>query len=190
MNERQLGKACKKEAIQALKKQDEEQQARQTEQAVQRTKTHINAQMDSMLNERNALVAEAVELRKTDPEAAAYVIALGYDIDLTIKQARGVLAMANGQALHSKLERLMTASIALMREINTTPVKYTPSKERDRIRKENQLHNMMQKLARDARLDELSIYTGGITPSDGKGSAFEADVLAAERKAQIEEFDD
>ena len=98
--------------------------------------------------------------------------------------------MANGQALHGKIEQLISESISLMRAINTTSVKYTPKKQRDKLRKEKQLHDMMQQLAREARMDELGIYTGGITPSDGKGSAFEADVLAAERKAQIDEFDD
>lgn len=190
MNERQMEKACKKEALKALKKQGEEQRARQAEQEIQHNKERISSQIDVMLKERNTLVAEAVELRRTDPAAAEYVIALGREIDETIKEACGVLAMSNGQALQRKIEKLIDESISLMRAINTTPVKFTPKKERDNLSNQKKLHDMMQKLAREARRDELGIYTDGIIPSSGKGSAFEADVLAAEKRAQIDEFDD
>ena len=190
MNERQMEKACKKEALEALKKQEKEQKAQQAEQDAQRNKAHINAQIDVMSKERDALVAEAVELRRTDPESAAYVIALGNNVDKAIKRARGTLAMANGQALQAKIGKLVDDSIALMRAINTASVQYTPSKERTKLRKQKQLHDMLVRLADEARTDELGIYMGGIMPSDGTGSAFEADVRAAEKKAEIDEFDD
>ena len=190
MNERQMEKACKKEALQALKKQDQEQQERQAEQDMQRNKARITSHIDVMMQERKALVAEAVELRRTDPASAETLISMGSYIDDSIKQACGVLAIANSQALQQKVEEMMSKVLGIMRTINTTPVKFMPKKEIKKLHEQKRLHDMMQKLAREARMDELSIYTGGITPSDGKGSAFEADVLAAEKKAQIDEFDD
>lgn len=190
MNEKQREKACNKEALKALKQQDQEQQAHHAEQDMRRNKARISSQIDVMMQDRNALVAEAVELRRTDPTSAETLIAMGYYIDESIKQARGVLAIASSQALQQKVENIMMKVMGVMRTINTSSVRFTPKKEIAKVRDQKRLHDMMQKLAREVRADELSIYTGGITPSDGKGSAFEADVLNAEKRAQIDEFDD
>ena len=190
MNERQLQKACKKEAMDALKRQDKEQQNQYIEQEIRRNKARISSQIDDMEQQRNTLVDEAVALRKTDPESASYVIAMGNEIDKAIKQARAALAMANGQALQGKIENLIDASVALMRTINTSEVQFTPRKYRKDLAKQKRIHDMMVKISRQARDEELGIYLNSVVPSDGKGSAFEADVLAAERKAQIDEFDD
>ena len=189
-NEKANKKACFKEAEKEYIRRQKEQDQRNSEQNIQLEKVRISSKVDHLQAERDKLVMEAVELRRIDPEAAKLIIAQGADIDVAIRQARKTLATANGMSLQSRVEELIDESISLMRDINTRPISYTSMKNRKKLRREKAIHDIMHELAAKSREEEISLYTGGIISTSGAGSAFENDVLAAERKALIEEIDD
>lgn len=189
-NEKANKKACFKEAEKEYIRRQKEQDQRNSEQNIQLEKVRISSKVDHLQAERDKLVMEAVELRRIDPEAAKLIIAQGADIDAAIRQARKTLATANGMSLQSRVEELIDESISLMRDINTRPISYTSMKNRKKLRREKAIHDIMHELAAKSREEEISLYTGGIISTSGAGSAFENDVLAAERKALIEEIDD
>ncbi len=118
------------------------------------------------------------------------IIAQGAGIDAAIRQARRTLATANGMSLQSRIEELIDESIGLMRDINTRTITYTAKKNRKKLRREKAIHDIMRELAAKSREEEMALYTDGIISTDGVGSAFENDVMAAERKALIEEIDE
>ena len=189
-NEKANKKACFKEAEKEYIRRQKEPDQRNSEQNIQLEKVRISSKVDHLQAERDKLVMEAVELRRIDPEAAKLIIAQGADIDVAIRQARKTLATANGMSLQSRVEELIDESISLMRDINTRPISYTSMKNRKKLRREKAIHDIMHELAAKSREEEISLYTGGIISTSGAGSAFENDVLAAERKALIEEIDD
>lgn len=189
-NEKQNMKACFKEAEKEYSRRQKEQDQRNSEQNIQLEKVRISSKVDHLQAERDKLVMEAVELRRIDPEAAKLIIAQGADIDAAIRQARKTLATANGMSLQSRVEELIDESIGLMRDINTRPISYTSMKNRKKLRREKAIHDILKEMAAKSREEEISLYTGGIISTSGAGSAFENDVLAAERKALIEEIDD
>lgn len=189
-NEKANRKACFKEAEKEYARRQKEQEQRNSEQNIQREKVRISSKVDQLQAERDKLVAEAVELRRIDPEAAKMIIAQGAGIDAAIRQARRTLATANGMSLQSRIEELIDESIGLMRDINTRPITYTAKKNRKKLRREKAIHDIMRELATKSREEEMALYTDGIISTDGVGSAFENDVMAAERKALIEEIDE
>ena len=189
-NEKENRKACCKEAEKEYIRRQKEQDQRNSEQNIQLEKVRISSKVDHLQAERDKLVMEAVELRRIDPEAAKLIIAQGADIDAAIRQARKTLATANGMSLQSRVEELIDESISLMRDINTRPISYTSMKNRKKLRREKAIHDILQEMAAKSREEEISLYTGDIISTSGVGSAFENDVLAAERKALIEEIDD
>ena len=93
-NEKANRKACFKEAEKEYARRQKEQEQRNSEQNIQREKVRISSKVDQLQAERDKLVAEAVELRRIDPEAAKMIIAQGAGIDAAIRQARRTLATA------------------------------------------------------------------------------------------------
>ena len=138
--------------------------------------------------ERDRFINETVALRKTNPEAAKIMIARGATIDAAILQAQKALAMADSLGIEKRITDLIEESFALIRKLNTAPVRFRTKKELEKLHRDSKLHTIMRDLAESSRQQEWGIYTDEI--GSGVGSTFEADVLAREREAAIEDIDD
>lgn len=181
-------KACEREAKRVLAGREQERQSTSAAQEIARNKAVINGKIAGLQEERNQFLRETVALRKTNPEAAKIMIARGASLDAAILQAQKSLAMANSLGIEHRIEDLIEESYSLIRRLKTDPVRFRTAKELKKLKEESQLRDIMHDLAEKSRQAEWDIYTGGMV--GGVGSTFEADVLAAERQAEIDEIDD
>ena len=181
-------KACLHEAKQELARREKEKQTFQASREVAHRKEVINEKLAGLRTERDRFIQETVALRKTNPEAAKIMIARGASIDAAILQAQKSLAMADSLGIERRIEDLIEESYSLIRRLKTEPVRFRTKAELKKLKEENEIHSIMQELADRSRDEEWSIYTGEI--GTGAGSSFEADVLAAERQAEIDDIDD
>lgn len=177
-----------KEAQREQARRQSEKQALQVANEVAQRKVVINDKLDALRDERNRFIRETVALRKTNPEAAKIMIARGAAIDAAIFQAQKSLAMADSLGIQRRTEDLIEESFALIRRLQTEPIRFRTKRELQKIRAEAELHSIMCELAQQSRDEEWKIYTGEV--GSGVGSTFEADVLAAERQAEIDDIDD
>lgn len=116
------------------------------------------------------------------------MIARGASIDAAILQAQKSLAMADSLGIERRIEDLIEESFSLIRRLQTEPVRFRTKRELKRLKEESEIHSIMQDLAAQSRAKEWEIFTDDV--SSGVGSTFEADVLAAERQAEIEDIDE
>jgi hypothetical protein len=181
-------KACLQEAKQELARREHAKQESQAAQEVAHRKEIINGKLAGLQEERNRFIQETVALRKTNPEAAKIMIARGASIDAAILQAQKSLAMADSLGIERRIEDLIEESYSLIRKLKTEPVRFRTKKEIKKLKEESEIHSIMQELAERSRREEWAVYTDEI--GSGAGSTFEADVLAAERQAEIDDIDD
>ena len=181
-------KECLHEAKQELARREHAKQQSQTAQEVARRKEIINGKLAGLQEERNRFIMETVALRRTNPEAAKLMITRGAAIDAAILQAQKSLAMADSLGIERRIEDLIEESYAFIRELQREPVRFRTKKELKKIKEESEMHSIMRELAEQSRQTEWGIYTDEL--GSGEGSTFEADVLAAERQAQIDDIDD
>lgn len=181
-------KQCLQEAKQELARRERDKQESQAAHEIARHKEVINSKLAVLKEERERFVQETVALRKTNPEAARIMIARGAAIDAAILQAQKSLAMADSLGIERRIEDLIDESFTLIRKLQTEPIRFRTQKELKKLKEESELHSIMQDLAEKSRQKEWAIYTDEI--GSGAGSTFEADVLAAERQAQIDDIDD
>lgn len=181
-------KACLQEAKQELARREQERKASQIAKTVAQRKEVINGKLVALQAERNRFIQETVSLRKVNPDAAKIMIARGASIDAAILQAQKSLAMADSLGIERRIEDLIEESFALIRKLQTEPVRFRTKKELKRLKEESEIHSIMQDLAAQSRAKEWEIFTDEV--SSGVGSTFEADVLAAERQAEIEDIDE
>ena len=73
--------------------------------------------------------------------------------------------------------------------INSSDVVFKSQKELAALRKKDAIHAIALEMQDRAYQEELAIFLGG-NNTTGAGSAFEQDVLAAERLAEIDSIDD
>ena len=181
-------KECLREAKQELARREQERKASQVAKTVAQRKEVINGKLVALQAERNRFIQETVSLRKVNPDAAKIMIARGASIDAAILQAQKSLAMADSLGIGRRIEDLIEESFALIRKLQTEPVRFRTKKELKRLKEESEIHSIMQDLAAQSRAKEWEIFTDDV--SSGVGSTFEADVLAAERQAEIEDIDE
>lgn len=181
-------KQCMAEAKKELVRREKEQQASVAAQEVAQRKTAINGKLGQLQEERNRLIKQTVELRKTNPEAAKIIMAKGARIDYVLMQAQQALALADSLGIERQITDVLDDAGKLIRKLNTEPVRFMTEKELKKLAEETKIHGIMMDLADQRRGVEWGIYTGDV--GSGVGSTFEADVLAAERQQQIEDIDD
>ena len=188
MSEAKARKMCLKEAQAEMARRDKAHADTAAAQEVCRRKEIINTQLQGLRAERDRFIDETVELRKTNPEAAKIMIARGATIDAAIQQAEKAMAMADSLQIEDRITALIEESYALIRKLNTAPIRFRTKKELEKLERDSKLHTIMRDLAEQSRQKEWGIYTGEV--GSGIGSTFEADVLARERAAAIEDIDD
>lgn len=188
MSEAKARKVCLKEAEAEMARREKEQANAAAAHEVSRRKEVINGKLQELREERDRFIDETIELRKTNPEASKIMIAKGAAIDIAIQQAEKAVVMADSLGIEERISALIDESFSLIRKLNTTPVRFRTKKELAKIERDSKLHSIVRELAEQARQQEWGIYTGEI--GSGVGSTFEADVLARERAAAIEDIDD
>ncbi len=181
-------KVCLKTAQAEKARRDKEKENAAAAQEVCRRKEVINGKLQNLRIERDRFIDETIELRKTNPEAAKIMIARGAAIDVAIAQAEKAVAMADSLGIEERTNALIDESFSLIRKLNTTPVRFRTKKELEKLERDSKLHSIMRELAEQSRRQEWGIYTEDV--GSGAGSTFEADVLARERAAAIEDIDD
>lgn len=181
-------KGCMRETLEELERREKEQANAVTVEELRRRKEATYNQLQDLRTERNRFIDETVELRKTNPEAAKIMIARGAAIDAAIQQAEKAMAMTDSLQIERRISALISESYSLVRKLNNTPIRFLTKKELAKLRRKNKIFTIMRQLAEQSRQQEWEIYTGEI--GSGVGSTFEADVLARERAAAIEDIDD
>lgn len=181
-------KQCIAQAKKELARREKEQQASVAAQEVAQRMNVINGKLAPLQEERNRLIKQTVELRKTNPEAAKIIMAKGAKIDAVMLRAQKSLVFADCSGLERQITDVLEETSKLNRKLNTEPVRFMTEKELKKLAEEIRLHTVMEELAEASREKEWSLYTGDV--GSGVGSTFEADVLAAERQQQIEDIDD
>ena len=188
-NNSKRAREINKQAERELERRQREQQALVDAEQLKRDANQLNADIEMMENERKRLVAAAVELRKTDPEGATTLIAQGASLDAVIKNAKRAVIAAQFGTTRSKISELTRRSLELLEKINSSDVVFKSQKELAALRKKDAIHAIALEMQDRAYQEELAIFLGG-NNTTGAGSAFEQDVLAAERLAEIDSIDD
>lgn len=181
-------KQCMAQAKKELARREKEQQASVAAQEVAQRKTAINGKLAQLQEERNRLIKQTVELRKTNPEAAKIIMAKGDRIDSVMLKAQKSIVFADCSGLERQITDVLEETSKLNRKLNTEPVHFMAEKELKKLAEEIKLHAVMEEMAEASREKEWNLYTSNV--GSGAGSTFEADVLAAERQQQIEDIDD
>lgn len=188
-NNSKRAREISKQAERELARRQREQQALVQDEQLKRDALQLNADIKMMETERQRLIAMAVDLRKTDPEGATTIIAQGASLDMAIKNAKRAVIAAQFGTTRSKISEMTRHSLELLEKINSSDVVFKSQKELTALREKAAIHTIALKMQDRAYQEELAIFLGD-NNTTGAGSAFEQDVLAAERLAEIDSIDD
>ena len=181
-------RACRKEVKDKIKQRNEEQRARAEAAKMQKEARLLQTDVEEMLADREQMVMDAVEMRKTDPEGAKSIMARGADIDERIKLAKRAIYMYRNGYTNAKVIALTNRSLSLLAKLNDSEVVFKSQKQLDKLRRDVIRHRIMLDKQNQANREEIDIYLNECDAISAN-SAFEQDVLAAERMAQIDDID-
>lgn len=149
----------------------------------------LNSSIEALKEKREELINLAVCYANNDPELYKMAITQGELIDKCIKRAAQAVTSAEFASTREKIDKVTIDALNLLEKINKCPVVCKTKKELAKLDEEIKIYAIQKEIQGQTLDQQISMYLGSYT-DDGAMGAFEQDVLAARRKAEIEGIDD
>ncbi len=188
MSEARARRICLKEAEAEMARREKENENFCAAQALAKRKEEAYGKLQQLREKREKFLQTALELDKTNPDAARMMLSQGEVIDSQIRQLEEASAYAESLTYGNSINEALDEAYKIISELCTQPIRFRNQKELAEIERKTKLNSVMRELSDEARKKEWSIYTRGVTPT--VGSTFTADFEARKRAALIENIDD